>query len=108
MQIFFELVDILWLICEPRHVWSFLRQVAISAGESDCWKQISIPKVCVPSKIIFPEKSLSVRMSVCLSVPSVPSRPVSPKKVAETEIFVKKSCQMYFKGDKKYSVMLRY
>ena len=52
------------------------------------------------SKIIFPEKSLSVRMSVC-PVCRVPSRP--PKKVAE---FAKQSCQIYFKGDKKYSVML--
>ena len=37
-------------------------------------------------------------MSVCLSVPSVPSRPL--KKVTETETFAKKSCQIYFKGDK--------
>ena len=51
------------------------------------------------SKIIFPEKSLSVRMFVCLSVPSVPSRP--RKKVTETENFAKQSCQIYFKGDKK-------
>ena len=48
---------------------------------------LKIDNHCSPgiSKIIFPEKSLSVRMSVCLSVclsvPSVPSRPIpSPKK----------------------------
>ena len=54
------------------------------------------------SKIIFSEKSLSVRMSVCLfvcPVCPVPSRP--PKKVTETENFAKQSCQIYFKGDTK-------
>merc|ERR1711973_1078875 len=64
------------------------------------------------SKIIFPEKSLSVRTSVCLSIclsvclfvclSVCPVCPVpSPKKVAETENFAKESCQIYFKGDKK-------
>ena len=63
-------------------------------------------EVCLSkSKIIFLEKSLSVRMSVCLSVclsrlsRPVPSRP--PKKVTETENFAKQRCQIYFKVEKK-------
>ena len=42
---------------------------------------------------------MSVCLSICLSVPSVPSRP--SKITAETENFAKQSCQIYFKGDKK-------
>ena len=46
--------------------------------------------VNVISKIIYPEKSLSVRMSVCLSVPSVPSRPVPEKKSLKQKILLNK------------------
>ena len=55
---------------------------------------IHFEKGLITSKIIFPEKSLSVRMIVCLfvclSVPSVPSRPVPKKKSLKQKTLLNK------------------
>ena len=55
------------------------------------------------SKMIFSEKSLSVRMSVCLSVPSVPSRPVPEKKLLKQKILLNKVVRYTSRVTKKYS-----
>ena len=58
------------------------------------------------SKIIFSEKSLSVRMFVCLSVPSVPSvpsRPVPEKKTLKQKILLNKVVRYTSRVTKKYS-----
>ena len=60
----------------------------------------------IESKKIFPEKSLSVHMFVCLSVPSVPSvpsRPVPEKKSLKQKILLNKVVRYTSRVTKKYS-----